>query len=110
MTTLAVGAIGVYRRYLSPWKGFRCAHAALHGRASCSDFGLRVYERHAFATATALMRRRFAACRQAYLSLMAGSRSEGEAEEKERQRHRQSAIDWTCTGIDVCDCLGGLSL
>lgn len=106
MTTLAVGAIGVYRRYLSPWKGFRCAHAALHGRGSCSDFGLRVYERHPFATATALMRRRFAACRRAYLTLVAGSRSEDE--EKERRRTWQDAADWTCTGIDVCDCLGGL--
>jgi putative component of membrane protein insertase Oxa1/YidC/SpoIIIJ protein YidD len=28
--------IGLYQRYLSPCKGFRCAHAAWHGGPSCS--------------------------------------------------------------------------
>lgn len=28
---LALLLIGAYRRWLSPYKGFRCAHAALHG-------------------------------------------------------------------------------
>jgi putative component of membrane protein insertase Oxa1/YidC/SpoIIIJ protein YidD len=42
----ALAAVITYRRLLSPLKGFRCAHAALHGvGSSCSDVAL-----HAFAT------------------------------------------------------------
>jgi putative component of membrane protein insertase Oxa1/YidC/SpoIIIJ protein YidD len=38
MANIAVGTIKLYRRYLSPLKGFRCAHNALHACGSCSGF------------------------------------------------------------------------
>jgi putative component of membrane protein insertase Oxa1/YidC/SpoIIIJ protein YidD len=34
----AVGAIGVYQRYVSPHKGFCCAHRACTGGLSCSAY------------------------------------------------------------------------
>jgi predicted nucleic acid-binding Zn ribbon protein len=43
MSTIAVAGIDLYRRYLSPLKGFRCAHHALHGAGSCSTFGRDVF-------------------------------------------------------------------
>lgn len=62
--TLALAGTALYQRWLSPHRGSRCAHAALHGGASCSaaiaqiirDEGLSL-----FAVTT-----RLAACRQAY--------------------------------------------
>lgn len=36
MTTLALLFIRFYQRFISPRKGFRCAHAAFFGGASCS--------------------------------------------------------------------------
>jgi hypothetical protein len=39
----AIGTIGVYRRYLSPCKGYRCANNVLHDNGSCSDFALSVF-------------------------------------------------------------------
>lgn len=39
----AVICIKAYRRWISPRKGFRCAHAAMTNGESCSDVGLRVF-------------------------------------------------------------------
>ncbi len=32
----AIYLIGVYQRWVSPWKGFSCPHRLLHGGLSCS--------------------------------------------------------------------------
>ncbi|MDQ7091541.1 MAG: membrane protein insertion efficiency factor YidD [Methylococcales bacterium] len=37
MKSLVVFLIQIYQRYLSPYKGFRCAHAVLEGGDSCSQ-------------------------------------------------------------------------
>lgn len=73
---LALGAIALYQRWLSPHKGFRCAHAALYGGVSCSaaiaqtirDEGLNLSS----------VTSRLAACRQAYGHLqVTGARVRG---------------------------------
>ena len=61
-----VGLIRSYRRWISPHKGFRCAHHALHGAGSCSTFGLATFQTHPFGHAVSLLRDRFKDCRQAY--------------------------------------------
>jgi len=43
---LALLAITLYQRHLSPYKGFRCAYALHTGRASCSRLGYRAIRRH----------------------------------------------------------------
>ena len=42
---LAVSAIGFYQQFLSPYKGFRCAHRVRHGRMSCSQFAKRLIQK-----------------------------------------------------------------
>lgn len=37
MTRLSVAFISFYQKYLSPRKGFRCAHAAYYSGNSCSE-------------------------------------------------------------------------
>ena len=72
MTTLvlssaATEAIRLYQRFISPYKGFRCANRADNGqRWSCSEYGRRVFARYPVSTAYALLHRRFEACKSAY--------------------------------------------
>ncbi|PYE52781.1 membrane protein insertion efficiency factor YidD [Deinococcus yavapaiensis] len=65
-TRLVVSGIRVYRRRLSPWKGFRCAHAAYFGGESCSAAVLRLVETHGLVEGWPSVLERFAACRDAY--------------------------------------------
>ena len=65
------GAISAYQRYVSPYKGFCCAHHALHRRRSCSAFAKKVVLRFGVLRLGPLLARRFKACRGAYQSLLA---------------------------------------
>jgi putative component of membrane protein insertase Oxa1/YidC/SpoIIIJ protein YidD len=66
---VVLGLIGGYRRYLSPYKGFRCAHAACHGRGSCSDWVARIVRERQAHLWLPLAWRRFRACARAFLAL-----------------------------------------
>ncbi|WP_413896461.1 membrane protein insertion efficiency factor YidD [Rhodoferax sp.] len=70
------GAIGSYQRYISPRKGFCCAHRALHGGWSCSEFGRRVVFRHGFIRFLLLQARRFASCAHAHSVLQSQQKNE----------------------------------
>lgn len=75
------GAITSYQRFVSPYKGFCCAHHALHHRGSCSAFGKKVVLRFGVFRFFALMRLRLLACRSSYRALLAQaepSRQDGE--------------------------------
>lgn len=67
----AVAAIGAYQRYVSPYKGFCCAHRARTGHASCSQFARRAIERCGLLAGLWLLRRRLQACAGSYRALMA---------------------------------------
>lgn len=67
----AVAAIGAYQRYVSPYKGFCCAHRARTGHASCSQFARRAIERCGLLAGLRLLRRRLQACAGSYRALMA---------------------------------------
>lgn len=58
----AVSAIGLYQRYVSPYKGYCCAYRAHTGRSSCSDFGSRVIGKMGVVAGIRLLFDRFAAC------------------------------------------------
>lgn len=62
MKTLALRAIALYRRHLSPRKGYACAWRVHTGGASCSAYGYRVIERHGLRLGLVLLKRRLAAC------------------------------------------------
>ena len=66
LSPLACWLIGVYQRYLSPYKGFRCAYRVRHcRRASCSQFARRAIERLGVLPGMRLLSRRFDKCRHA---------------------------------------------
>lgn len=70
---LALAAIRLYQRRLSPRKGFRCAHAALHGGESCSGAVARIVRAKGVWRGRAHIAARFRACRSAHRALHAGS-------------------------------------
>jgi putative component of membrane protein insertase Oxa1/YidC/SpoIIIJ protein YidD len=67
--SIAHKGISDYQRYVSPYKGFRCAHHKLHGGTSCSGHFRELLSQHGFAQALQLFPQRLVECREAYLVL-----------------------------------------
>lgn len=63
---LAVQTIAFYQRYLSPLKGFHCAHRRLHGGLSCSEYVKQTIAAQGIKRSLPLCRERFRACRSAH--------------------------------------------
>lgn len=55
-------AIRAYQRYVSPYKGYRCAHHQLHGRGSCSSHGIHCLQTMPLMQARSAMKVRFSEC------------------------------------------------
>lgn len=73
---LALWGIHFYQRRLSPHKGFRCAHAALHGGQSCSGAVADLIAQHGLLAAP-LVAARFGECREAHTALRMGAAQAG---------------------------------
>jgi uncharacterized protein len=101
LSPLALAGIGLYQRHISPYKGFRCAYGAEGNTKSCSAFGRHVFGKYDVATATALLKRRFEACRGAYLRF----KETAEARKAKWRARRKEALDTVgdCAGQGGCD-------
>lgn len=62
---LAVTAISSYQKFISPHKGFSCAHRVLYGCESCSQYFKQVIAEEGILTAIANAKGRFQECREA---------------------------------------------
>lgn len=80
--------IRFYQRRLSPHKGFRCAHAALHGGPSCSAVVRRVIEERGVRRGWPDIIAQFRACRAAHaqLRLLPAGRTSGGVQGQVRAR------------------------
>lgn len=65
MRGLAVTAISGYQKFISPHKGFSCAHRVLYGCESCSQYFKQVVAEEGIVTAIANAKGRFQECREA---------------------------------------------
>ena len=101
-SSLAAWAIEAYQRFISPYKGFRCAHRAVHGRDSCSQFAKRVALKRGFLALFPLLRRRFTECGVAAQVLDYESREMRRRRLATEKKSRSSWLD----GCDPCavDC------
>ena len=109
--TLASAAISGYQRYLSPYKGFCCAHRALHGELTCSEAVKRLIQAHGVVAAWPHVRERFAQCRAAALELrslamadVADGQGATDSGDKKKDKKDSSWGDCDCGGGD---CLPG---
>ncbi len=62
MRQLALLLIRAYQRWISPHKGFACAHRVHRGGASCSSAGFRLIRRHGLRQGLPLLRERLRRC------------------------------------------------
>lgn len=69
MKIIAIAAIKGYQKWLSPHKGFRCAHAALNGGTSCSSAVIEILESFPYREWNSEIRQRFHDCKSASLVL-----------------------------------------
>lgn len=93
---LAAFFIQMYQRYISPHKGFRCAHRALHGGASCSEFARLYVKEHSVWSMPAALRMRFRECRLAKMTLIAAAAG----------KNQNTKQDPTPLWCDVCGGVG----
>jgi putative component of membrane protein insertase Oxa1/YidC/SpoIIIJ protein YidD len=66
MRRLALAAIRLYQRHISPHKGFVCSFRVHTGKPSCSCYGYAVIERFGVLRGVALLRRRMRRCSDEY--------------------------------------------
>ena len=100
-SSLAAWAIEAYQRFISPYKGFRCAHRTVHGRDSCSQFAKRVAVKRGVLAMFSLLRRRFTECSVAAQVLDYESR---EARRRRTSDHSSSASSSSNCDVSPCDC------
>ena len=94
MKTLALAAISIYQRYISPHKGFCCAYRVHTGFSSCSSLGFRAIRRYGVLRGLKTLRQRLDLCRVAHGRL---------ATVRLRPPASQRG-DCDC-GVSPCDCL-----
>lgn len=93
-------AISGYQRYISPYKGFCCAHKALHGGPSCSDYVKQTVLTHGLWRGMPAIRQRFSDCKAA--SVRMSSHEQDQRRDRNRQRDRESVLQ-NCDCCDVID-------
>ncbi len=71
LTRLAIASISSYQKYLSPHKGFSCAHRLLYGEESCSQYFKRLIAEEGLFIAVKASKGRFQECREANYILKA---------------------------------------
>lgn len=95
---IAIFMISFYQKYLSPYKGYRCAYACLYGKASCATFGKQSIQKYGIIKGVKQLHRRLLACREAmYLLEKDYDRNEkDEGEKKPRQCRKTDCLEGGC--------------
>ena len=73
LDALALRGIRLYQRHISPRKGFRCAHAALHGGETCAAAVARIVREDGLIAGRARIAAQFRSCRAAHDAVHGGS-------------------------------------
>lgn len=66
---LAVKGVEAYQAWISPHKGYHCAHAQYHHGPSCSAYGKEVFKEHGAVAGLLMLKARFRECREARVKL-----------------------------------------
>lgn len=107
----ALGGIWVYQNYLSPRKGFRCAHSVLHGGTGCSGYVKFAIRDHGLWAAVPKIRQRFRDCKEAHQTLRANCAVHSDAPDDEhvrkdrerRKRANRNGKSGRCSE-NACEC------
>lgn len=61
--------IKLYQKFISPKKGYRCAHSVLHGDTGCSGAVIKIIENNSIFSWKNLISKRFEDCKLANIEL-----------------------------------------
>lgn len=108
---IVVGLIHLYRRFLSPHKGFKCPHHMVHGQGSCSDFGLEALRGEGLIRGMKAIKQRFVDCKCAAVSITSTQNQspKNDTKDTEKSAKKKKAKDggWGAACADFG--LGGLA-
>lgn len=107
----AISLIDIYQRYISPYKGFRCAHRVFHGGCSCSQAVKQIIQSDGLLGGIHKIRERFRECQMAAAEIRhAMSEKSGtnggttSAEKRERSPSRDRTRGDILTSCNFLDC------
>jgi putative component of membrane protein insertase Oxa1/YidC/SpoIIIJ protein YidD len=93
---LAILLIVFYQKFISPYKGFRCAYAVLYGGDSCSEAVRKIVQSQGPVGGRQDIRVRFQACKEANEILI------GKGQRRRRQNDCEKCPDCDCDCTDAC--------
>ncbi|MCY7407505.1 MAG: membrane protein insertion efficiency factor YidD [Alkalinema sp. CAN_BIN05] len=98
--------ITAYQQYLSPLKGYSCAHRVLYGDESCSQYVKQRILRRGLSDAWPDSRQRFRDCRSAYSTIMASRNDQDlrEYEEFDGDRSKNKRNSRSCNPLNSNNC------
>jgi putative component of membrane protein insertase Oxa1/YidC/SpoIIIJ protein YidD len=104
LTEISIIAINLYQKYISPHKGFCCAHRVYSGEESCSQYAKSVITQHGLICAIPMIRAQFDRCVFAAEAL--------KKEKKEKKKSDTEVMgDCACdVGCRSLDCFSSLPL
>jgi len=97
MNKIILKIILFYRHYISPYKGYKCAHHHVHGDGSCSYWALGVIEKRGVFYFICNVRPRLVECQLAYEGL-----KEPKDEKSDDNENKQS--DKCCIPVEIASC------
>ena len=112
---LGTTAISGYQRYVSPQKGFACAHRRLYGGISCSEYVKQAIAKQELAKVIQLARQRFQACKQANQIIRNQKTTRVETNDPNSQKKKSGnpqtqkhcgGLDLGCEAIECVACSG----
>lgn len=96
--------ITLYQKYISPYKGFRCAYGCYHKTLSCSAIIKNIIAEHGLLAGWPLIKQQFANCHLAYQALET-EREKRERQKRQRRRQGQQRECFSKKNQDRCDCV-----
>ncbi len=96
----ALLAIDGYQKYISPHKGFCCAHRIATGGPSCSDFVRRLIAEQGLFASLGQIRQRLRDCKEAAVYL-----NEQRKKRRDTSPNGASTSDKACAYLDALSCV-----
>ena len=103
----AVILIRGYQRWISPLKGYCCAHNVLHRRGTCSHFGLSAISKSGLVRGLGDLRIRLSDCRDAARHLHMAAQEEADENGETKKSNRPGWCETLPAGCEMPSCGGG---
>ena len=107
MKSFVIFIINLYQKYISPYKGYKCAYGVYHQNGTCSTIIKSHIQKYGVIKAYPMVMGQFDACKIAYLYI------QEESNNKENEKDENSSQGNSCYGcipgvgdcgvIDACD-------